>query len=221
MLRKILKIILKICIIVIILGCLCLISKYFILNNLINKFDKFIQTDNLHIKKYTNDGMVVSITENLFKDGKIYIKDVSVEKENLDNKVTVYILYDGEKFNYNFRYENEENSYKTDDNGSAYVIFDIDYLKDIKNNKIDIIKQLIFMKFENEKCNGKECIKMTSNDGRSWYINKETGCLVRYSGAESESIDFEKYNVVYDYEFKLNLDNEEEYIKQFEHMLTK
>ena len=221
MLRKILIIILKICIIVIILGCLCLISKYFILNNLINKFDKFIQTDNLHIKKYTNDGMVVSITENLFKDGKIYIKDVSVKKENLDNKVTVYILYDGEKFNYNFRYENEENSYKTDDNGSAYVIFYIDYLKDIKNNKIEIIKQLIFMNFENEKCNGKECIKMTSNDGRSWYINKETGCLVRYSGAESESIDFEKYNVVYDYEFKLNLDNEEEYIKQFEHMLTK
>ena len=150
MLRKIFKIILKICIIVIILGCLCLISKYFILNNFINKFDEFIQTENLYIKKYTNDGMVVSVTENLFKDGKLYIKDVSVEKENLDNKVTVYILYDGEKFNYNFRYENEENSYKTDDNGSAYVIFDIDYLKDIKNNKIDIIKQLIFMKFENE-----------------------------------------------------------------------
>ena len=145
MFKNVLKIILKIFIIVIILVCLCLISKYFILNNLINKFDEFIQTDNLYIKKYTNDGMVVSITENLFKDGKIYIKDVLVEKENLDNKVTVYILYDGEKFNYNFRYENEENSYKTDDNGSAYVIFYIDYLKDIKNNKFEIIKQLIFM----------------------------------------------------------------------------
>ena len=32
---------------------------------------------------------------------------------------------------------------------------------------------------------------MTSNDGRSWYINKENGCLVRYSGAQSETIDFE------------------------------
>lgn len=221
MFKKVLKIILTLFIIVIIWVCLNFINKYFMLNNFINRFDEFIQTENLYIKKYTNDGMVVSVTENLFKDGKLYIKDVSVEKENLDNKVTVYILYDGEKFNYNFRYENEENSYKTDDNGSAYVIFDIDYLKDIKNNKIGIIKQLIFMKFENEKCNGKECIKMTSNDGRSWYIDKENGCLVRYSGTESESIDFEKYSVVYDYEFKLNLDNEEEYVKQFEHMLTK
>ena len=78
----------------------------------------------------------------------------------------------------------------------------------------------IFSTISSEKCNGKDCYRIVlysfgDNDGTIYYIEKETGLLLRSIGVSSmyANVDGEKYDMITDYQYEFDVVTEEAFIE--------
>lgn len=202
------------------------IRKVIILVGLNNKSNKYTNSSNCYMKtiNFTSAAEIMTTLENYKKDGK-YIRKIKSLSER--SKVTTTEYYNGENLNVYNEIEFEENDgehllRKTASlNSDKHVIYE-----PIIPNMIDICHPIrflgmpIFSTISSEKCNGKDCYRIVlysfgDNDGTIYYIEKETGLLLRSIGVSSmyAKVDGEKYDMITDYQYEFNVVTEEDFIE--------
>ena len=200
--------------------------KAIILVSLNNKFNNYTSSSNYYIKtiNFTSVAEIMTTLENYKKDGK-YIRKIKSLSER--SKVTTTEYYNGENLNvYNeIELEKKDGEYvlrKTASlNSDKHVIYE-----PIIPNMIDICHPIrflgmpIFSTISSEKCNGKDCYRIVlysfgDNDGTIYYIEKETGLLLRSIGVSSmyANVDGEKYDMITDYQYEFIVVREEDFIE--------
>lgn len=200
--------------------------KAIILVSLNNKFNNYTSSSNYYIKtiNFTSVAEIMTTLENYKKDGK-YIRKIKSLLESSKTTTTEY--YNGENLNvYNeIELEKKDGEHvlrKTAFlNSDKHVIFEPSI-----PNAIDICHPIrflgipIFSTISSEKCNGKDCYRIVlysfgDNDGTIYYIEKETGLLLRSIGVSSmyAKVDGEKYDMITDYQYEFNVVKEEDFIE--------
>lgn len=202
------------------------IRKVIILVGLNNKSNEYTNSSNCYIKtiNFTSAAEIMTTLENYKKDGK-YIRKIKSLSES--SKVTTTEYYNGENLNVYNEIEFEENDgehllRKTASlNSDKHVIYE-----PIIPNMIDISHPIGFLgipilsTISSEKCNGKSCYRIVlysfgDNDGTIYYIEKETGLLLRSIGVSSmyAKVDGEKYDMITDYQYEFDVVTEETFIE--------
>lgn len=202
------------------------IRKVIILVGLNNKSNKYTNSLNCYMKtiNFTSAAEIMTTLENYKKDGK-YIRKIKSLSER--SKVTTTEYYNGENLNVYNEIEFEENDgehllRKTASlNSDKHVIYE-----PIIPNMIDISHPIgffgipILSTISSEKCNGKDCYRIVlysfgDNDGTIYYIEKETGLLLRSIGVSSmyANVDGEKYDMITDYQYEFDVVTEEAFIE--------
>ena len=202
------------------------VRKAIILVSLNNKFNNYTSSSNYYIKtiNFTSVAEIMTTLENYKKDGK-YIRKIKSLSES--SKVSTTEYYNGENLNvYNeIELEKKDGEYvlrKTASlNSDKHVIYEpiIPNVIDIRH-PIRFIEMPIFSTISSEKCNGKDCYRIVlysfgDNDGTIYYIEKETGLLLRSIGVSSmyAKVDGEKYDMITDYQYEFNVVTEEDFIE--------
>ena len=202
------------------------IRKVIILVGLNNKSNEYTNSSNFYMKtiNFTSAAEIMTTLENYKKDGK-YIRKIKSLSES--SKVSTTEYYNGENLNVYNEIEFEEidgkyTSRKTAAlNSDKHVIYEpiIPNVIDIRH-PIRFIGMPIFSTISSEKCNGKDCYRIVlysfgDNDGTIYYIEKETGLLLRSIGVSSmyAKVDGEKYDMITDYQYEFNVVTEEDFIE--------
>ena len=202
------------------------IRKVIILVGLNNKSNEYTNSSNFYMKtiNFTSAAEIMTTLENYKKDGK-YIRKIKSLSES--SKVSTTEYYNGENLNvYNeIELEKKDGEYvlrKTASlNSDKHVIYEpiIPNVIDIRH-PIRFIGMPIFSTISSEKCNGKDCYRIVlysfgDNDGTIYYIEKETGLLLRSIGVSSmyAKVDGEKYDMITDYQYEFNVVIEEDFIE--------
>ena len=202
------------------------IRKVIILVGLNNKSNEYTNSSNCYMKtiNFTSAAEIMTTLENYKKDGK-YIRKIKSLSES--SKVSTTEYYNGENLNvYNeIELEKKDGEYvlrKTASlNSDKHVIYEpiIPNVIDIRH-PIRFIGMPIFSTISSEKCNGKDCYRIVlysfgDNDGTIYYIEKETGLLLRSIGVSSmyAKVDREKYDMITDYQYEFNVVTEEDFIE--------
>jgi hypothetical protein len=202
------------------------IRKVIILVGLNNKSNEYTNSSNFYMKtiNFTSAAEIMTTLENYKKDGK-YIRKIKSLSES--SKVSTTEYYNGENLNvYNeIELEKKDGEYvlrKTASlNSDKHVIYEpiIPNVIDIRH-PIRFIEMPIFSTISSEKCNGKDCYRIVlysfgDNDGTIYYIEKETGLLLRSIGVSSmyAKVDGEKYDMITDYQYEFNVVTEEDFIE--------
>lgn len=202
------------------------IRKVIILVGLNNKSNEYTNSSNFYMKtiNFTSAAEIMTTLENYKKDGK-YIRKIKSLSES--SKVSTTEYYNGENLNvYNeIELEKKDGEYvlrKTASlNSDKHVIYEpiIPNVIDIRH-PIRFIEMPIFSTISSEKCNGKDCYRIVlysfgDNDGTIYYIEKETGLLLRSIGVSSmyAKVDGEKYDMITDYQYEFNVVIEEDFIE--------
>ena len=202
------------------------IRKVIILVGLNNKSNEYTNSSNCYMKtiNFTSAAEIMTTLENYKKDGK-YIRKIKSLSES--SKVSTTEYYNGENLNvYNeIELDKKDGEYvlrKTASlNSDKHVIYEpiIPNVIDIRH-PIRFIGMPIFSTISSEKCNGKDCYRIVlysfgDNDGTIYYIEKETGLLLRSIGVSSmyAKVDGEKYDMITDYQYEFNVVTEEDFIE--------
>ena len=202
------------------------IRKVIILVGLNNKSNEYTNSSNCYMKtiNFTSAAEIMTTLENYKKDGK-YIRKIKSLSES--SKVSTTEYYNGENLNvYNEieleKKDGEDVLRKTASlNSDKYFIYEpiIPNVIDIRH-PIRFIGMPIFSTISSEKCNGKDCYRIVlysfgENDGTIYYIEKETGLLLRSIGVSSmyAKVDGEKYDMITDYQYEFNVVIEEDFIE--------
>ena len=202
------------------------IRKVIILVGLNNKSNEYTNSSNCYMKtiNFTSAAEIMTTLENYKKDGK-YIRKIKSLSES--SKVSTTEYYNGENLNvYNeIELDKKDGEYvlrKTASlNSDKHVIYEpiIPNVIDIRH-PIRFIGMPIFSTISSEKCNGKDCYRIVlysfgDNDGTIYYIEKETGLLLRSIGVSSmyAKVDGEKYDMITDYQYEFNAVTEEDFIE--------
>ena len=202
------------------------IRKVIILVGLNNKSNEYTNSSNCYMKtiNFTSAAEIMTTLENYKKDGK-YIRKIKSLSES--SKVSTTEYYNGENLNvYNeIELEKKDGEYvlrKTASlNSDKHVIYEpiIPNVIDIRH-PIRFIEMPIFSTISSEKCNGKDCYRIViysfgDNDGTIYYIEKETGLLLRSIGVSSmyAKVDGENYDMITDYQYEFNVVTEEDFIE--------
>ena len=202
------------------------IRKVIILVGLNNKSNEYTNSSNFYMKtiNFTSAAEIMTTLENYKKDGK-YIRKIKSLSES--SKVSTTEYYNGENLNvYNeIELDKKDGEYvlrKTASlNSDKHVIYEpiIPNVIDIRH-PIRFIGMPIFSTISSEKCNGKDCYRIVlysfgDNDGTIYYIEKETGLLLRSIGVSSmyAKVDGEKYDMITDYQYEFNVVTEEDFIE--------
>ena len=202
------------------------IRKVIILVGLNNKSNEYTNSSNCYMKtiNFTSAAEIMTTLENYKKDGK-YIRKIKSLSES--SKVSTTEYYNGENLNvYNEieleKKDGEDVLRKTASlNSDKHFIYEpiIPNVIDIRH-PIRFIGMPIFSTISSEKCNGKDCYRIVlysfgDNDGTIYYIEKETGLLLRSIGVSSmyAKVDGEKYDMITDYQYEFNVVIEEDFIE--------
>lgn len=202
------------------------IRKVIILVGLNNKSNEYTNSSNFYMKtiNFTSAAEIMTTLENYKKDGK-YIRKIKSLSES--SKVSTTEYYNGENLNvYNeIELEKKDGEYvlrKTASlNSDKHVIYEpiIPNVIDIRH-PIRFIEMPIFSTISSEKCNGKDCYRIVlysfgDNDGTIYYIEKETGLLLRSIGVSSmyAKVDGEQYDMITDYQYEFDVVTEEDFIE--------
>lgn len=202
------------------------IRKVIILVGLNNKTNEYANLSNCYMKtiNFTSAEETMTTLENYKKDGK-YIRKIKSLLENSKTTTTEY--YNGENLNVYNEIESEKKDgehvlRKTASlNSDKHVIYEpvIPNVIDIRH-PIRFIGMPIFSTISSEKCNGKDCYRIVlysfgDNDGTIYYIEKETGLLLRSIGASSmyAKVDGEQYDIITDYQYEFDVVTEEDFIE--------
>lgn len=202
------------------------IRKVIILVGLNNKTNEYANLSNCYMKtiNFTSAEETMTTLENYKKDEK-YIRKIKSLSENSKTTTTEY--YNGENLNIYNEIEFEENDGKYTSrktaalNSGKHVIYEpvIPNVIDIRH-PIRFIGMPIFSTISSEKCNGKDCYRIVlysfgDNDGTIYYIEKETGLLLRSIGASSmyAKVDGEQYDMITDYRYEFDVVTEEDFIE--------
>lgn len=198
---KILKLIIFV---ILIVYALVLGRRAIIISSLQNKVNKIKQSTNYHIIQYDYEGVNYRKNEVYHKDGK-----TALTIENGETKITK--ISNGNKAN--LYIDAKENKIAML-NKNAEVPPNYSGLQNyVETNSIrEFIVNLFTTKITTANINGKECYKidgfytseiMHSEEGRSIYIDKETGLPVRTFGGTFEN-EHGTFTIVNDYQYEFN-----------------
>ena len=192
-----------------------------ILINLNKKVSKYENLTNYYLKTVSFGGTTETLTvlENYKKEDK-YIRRLKTISETSKFKITDY--YNGESVNSYGEVETMEN--EEDIKRKSVTLNDKDNILEPQfpnyiniRHPLNFIAKPLFSIITSENCNGKECYKIAfyafgDRDGTIYYIEKETGLLLRSIG---ESIyagsDGELHDMVTDFQYKFNVVTEEDF----------
>lgn len=223
--NKKMKLLKTIILVILLIFLLSYARKMLIVLNLNNKLSEYANLTNYYVKSlnFTGAAEIMTVLENYKKEDK-YIRRIKSLSETSKNNRTEY--YNGEILNsYNeveFMEKDEEYvSRKTamlNDNNAIYAP-EIPNAIDI-SHPLNFILMPLFSSITSEKCNGKDCYRIVlysfgDSDGSIYYIEKETGLLLRSIGVSTmfADVDSERYDMITDYQYKFDVVTENDFIE--------
>lgn len=184
--------------------------KMIIIANLNNKISNYTSSTNFHVKLYHYSGENWFIEEWYKKDEK-YARKIRFFNENASIVAgTMEDYYNGKTVN----------SYNETSKKVAFLNKSDDIVPPTIANKLKIYNPFyhIFISaissITSEECNGKECYQIVGLDGAIYYIDKETGIVVRTIGEITIGNDKgEKVDRVTDFRYEFDVVTEEDFIE--------
>jgi len=208
---------------IVLIFLLSYVRKMLILINLNNKVSKYENSTNYYIKTVNFGGTSENITvlENYKKEDK-YIRRLKTLSETSKFKITDY--YNGSSVNSYGEVEIMENKEHIERKSVTLNDYDNVYEPQFPNyinisHPLNFIAKPLFSTITSESCTGVDCYRISfyafgDRDGTIYYIEKETGFLLRSIG-ESIYADAEGklHDMVTDYQYKFDVVTEEDFIE--------
>lgn len=200
--------------------------KFLIVVSLNNKLSEHANSTNYYIKtiNFTSAAEIMTTLENYKKEDK-YVRRIKSLLENSRTSTTEY--HNGETLNaYNevqfVNKDGEPVSRKTASlKNDKYTIYEPVFPNVIDiSHPIGLLGMPLFSTISSEKCNGKDCYRIVlysfgDNDGTIYYIEKETGLLLRSIGVGTmyAKADGEQYDIITDYQYEFDVVTENDFIE--------
>lgn len=161
--------------------------KMMIITNLNNKLNDFAKEDNYYAKATQYGGDTVNVTEKYNSGDNYFSKTTVISMDNNLNKI-ISNYKNGEQINTYLDTGNAKVAMLNSGGMLNFEPFGTWYQRLAINNMWDLFKRAISSSILNEKCNNKECYRITSKEiftdeysvDMIYYIEKETGLPVRY-----------------------------------------
>ena len=199
--------------------------KMLIIVNLNNELSEYANSTNYYMKSlnFTGAAEFMTVLENYKKEDK-YIRRLKSLSEI--NKINRTDYYNGQSLNsyteVEFMEKDKENvsrkTVKLNDNNAIYAP-EIPNAIDI-SHQLNFIAMPLFSSITSEKCNGKDCYRIVlytfnNSDGSIYYIEKETGLLLRSIGVSTmyADVDDEQYDMITDYQYEFDVVTDEDFIE--------
>lgn len=222
--NKKMKILKMIIIGILLIILLSLARKMIILVNLNNKSDNYTSSTNYYMKElhYGGASEAIDIYQTYVKDNKYIVKAKMVSDFS---KVKSANYYNGERLNRYVEVEYAEENEKNQSTKTAYlndsenilfptILNEIDFKYSIKLHGVS----LLFSTITSEWCNQKDCYRVSVpslNGGSStiYYVDKETGLIIRIIAGRSVDVEGKRYDSVTDFQYKFDSVTDEDFIE--------
>lgn len=210
---RILKIILMLILLVILFS---FTRKAVIIANLNIKAKDYINSTNYYLKTLNYAGDTLDIIENYKKDDKIMgrfeslshdIKKIALEYYN-NGMINNYVEIQNYKENFNKKVAHLN---KIGDPISTFTIRNIPAPFET-DNLFQFITTVLFSNIKTEECNEKNCYRIVDME-YVFYIDKETGLIVRTIGGSAINEEKQKFKMISDYLYEFDIVTDDDFIE--------
>lgn len=215
--NKKLKVLKVIILIIVALFILRIGRNAIIIKGASNKADRYISSTNYHKTITTYNGNSIIEMETYYKEGK----SVMILKKIASNDSFEQIIYKDEKNNAAdiFKNINGKKSAELNISYNSFNNFITNHLE--AANIFEFIASCITADIKSTECNGKKCYfingfsssSLLSNKNTGFYIEKETGLLIRYSDSQSQDENGVVTDCISDYRYEFNNVSDEIFIE--------
>ena len=177
------KIIFLIIALFVILYSVSVIRKMIIISDINKKISNYSKINNYYAKATQYGGDVMRIMEKYSKDNRCYIKTTFISSDKNKNWI-IRDYKNGEQINSYYENEQQKNANMNVNSMVEYNVFGTWYERFLIYNNLGLLRIAILSDISTEKCNGKECFKITQHMlGSDFelvnYVEKNTGLPIR------------------------------------------
>ena len=209
---------------ILIIILLLLARNIIILVSLNNRAENYTSSSNFYMKELNYGGVIenIDIYEKYVKDNKYIMK-----AETVSNfcRIKSANYYNGETLNRYVEFKYAEENEKNQSSKIAYLNDNENILFPTLLNELDFEISmelhgisLLFSTITSEKCNQKDCYRVSipsSKGGSStiYYVEKETGLVIRIIAGRSVDVDGKRYDCVTDFKYEFDTVTDEDFIE--------